>query len=59
MTYIKADKTMQSRMSYNDRNYRDYRNENHFASEYGKNIAVNNSVSFPDRGTGNNLLLKQ
>ena len=59
MTYIKADKTAPSRMSYNDRHYRDYRNENHFASEYGKNIAVNNSVSFPDRSAGNNLLSKQ
>lgn len=59
MTYIKADKTAPSRMSYNDRHYRDYRNDNHFASEYGKNIAVNNSVSFPDRSAGNNLLMKQ
>ena len=56
MTYVKADKTAASRMSYNDRNYRDYRNENHFASEYGKNVAVNNSISFPDRAMGNNLL---
>lgn len=59
MTYIKPDKTVPSRMSYNDRNYRDYRKENNFASEYGKNIAVNNSISFPDRSAGNNLLLKQ
>jgi hypothetical protein len=46
-------------MSYNDKNFRDYRNDNHFASEYGKNIPVNNSVSFPERSPGKNLLLKQ
>ena len=58
MTFIKPDKTAQTRQSYNDKNYRDYRLDNNFASEYGKNIAVNNSVSFPDRPLGNSPLMK-
>lgn len=56
MTYIKPDKEDQNRMSYNDCNYRDYKLENNFASEYGKSLMVNNSVSIPDKATREDLI---
>lgn len=59
MTYIKPDQTDQNRMSYNDQNYRDYKLDNNFASEYGKSLVVNNSVNIPDKSTRAEYFSKQ
>jgi hypothetical protein len=48
MTEVHEDRN-DTRKSHNDKSFQDYRRENTFASEYGKNLAVNHSIALPER----------